>query len=612
MRILLVDDDEALMEALAASLIRQRYAVDVAVDGETAQEFLALFPYDLIVLDILLPDAEGTSLCQQFRQQGVTCPILMLTAKDASTDKVQALDAGADDYVVKPFDFEELCARIRALLRRDSHVSTAELTWGDLTLKPDTFEVFYGEHQLQTTPKEYALLELFLRHPNQVFSLDAIIEDIWSFEDPPSGDAVRTHIKGLRQKLKAGGASKSFIETVYGLGYRLKALESTTAPDQDTVDSEPERPTKSEMMAAVAKAWEAHQDKMLERLSVLEAAAAAMHVGQLSADLQHAGRSHAHKLAGSLGCFGFSEGSRIARELEHLLQLEAPLGVQQASRVVELVESLRQSLARGTSQDVVSEAIASAPQLLVMGVDESFSQKLTDEAVAVGIRSMVTTNLTQAHALLRAQPPAGVLLWLDEAQFEEGMTLLEVIAQCSDKIAVLVATDIQSFQQRLQLVQQGADVILPTATTPRYAIKTVQQTLQADRAAFKIVVVDDDVQVLELLRTILLPWGIQPTTLDNPSQLWSTLEDVQPQLLVLDVEMPEANGLELCQVLRADEKWRHLPVLFLTVHEDDQTQQQAFNAGADDFISKTAMTTELPNRILNRLQRSACSTSPAA
>ncbi|MEM9007495.1 MAG: response regulator [Cyanobacteria bacterium P01_F01_bin.86] len=605
MRILLVDDDEVLMETLAESLIRQRYAVDIAVDGETAQEFLALFPYDLIVLDILLPDAEGTSLCQTFRQRGVTCPILMLTAKDTSTDKVQALDAGADDYVVKPFDFDELCARIRALLRRDSHVATAELTWGDLTLKPNTFEVFYGEHQLHTTPKEYALLELFLRHPNQVFSLDAIIEDIWSFEDPPSGDAVRTHIKGLRQKLKAGGAPKNFIETVYGLGYRLKALDPIAPSVPNAPISEPKKLSKAEMKAAVTKAWEAHQGTMQERLSVLEATAVAMNVGQLSLDLQHASRSHAHKLAGSLGCFGFAEGSRIARELEHLLQLEAPLNEQQTSRVAELVQKLRQNLAFGTGQAVISEAIASMPQLLVVGADESFSQKLTDEAVAVGIRSMVATNWAQAHAVLQAQPPTGALIWLDESHFEEGMSLLAAIAQCSNKIPMLIVTDVQDFQQRLRLVQQGADVILPTSTTPRHAIKTVQQTLQGDRAAFKIVVVDDDPQVLDLLQTILLPWGIQPTTVDNPSQLWRTLEDVQPQLLVLDIEMPEANGLELCQVLRADEKWRHLPVLFLTVHEDSQTQQQAFNVGADDFISKSAMTTELPSRILNRLQRSA-------
>jgi len=168
MRILLVDDDEALMETLAESLIRQRYAVDIATTGEMAQEFLVLFPYDLIILDRLLPDAEGISLCQQFRQQGITAPILMLTARDHSADTVQALDAGADDYVVKPCNFEELCARIRALLRRDGNQATPELHWGSLRLNPSTFEVFYDDHQLHTTPKEYALLELFLRHPTQV------------------------------------------------------------------------------------------------------------------------------------------------------------------------------------------------------------------------------------------------------------------------------------------------------------------------------------------------------------------------------------------------------------------------------------------------------------
>ncbi|NER79369.1 MAG: response regulator [Leptolyngbya sp. SIO1D8] len=604
MRILLVDDDEALMETLAESLIRQRYAVDIAVDGETAREFLALFPYDLIVLDMSLPDAEGIALCQQFRQQGMASPILMLTAKDDSAHKVQALDAGADDYVVKPFDFDELCARIRALLRRDSHGTTSELQWGDLRLKPSTFEVFYGEHQLHTTPKEYALLELFLRHPNQVFSLDAIIEDIWSFEDPPSGDAVRTHIKGLRQKLKAGGAPKNFIETVYGLGYRLKPLESETPSAQGTSAPEPEQPTKSDMMAAVTQAWEAHQGTMQERLSVLEAAAAAMDVGQLSVELQHASRSHAHKLAGSLGCFGFAEGSRIARELEHVLDLDAPLDDQHASQVSQLVQSLRQNLAAESGDEVISAAIASAPQLLVVGAPKSYSQRLTTTAVTVGIRCMIAAHLTQAHAVLQSQPPVAVLLWLDEAHFEAGLSLLEAIAQHSPKIPVLLVTDVQSFHQRLQIVQQGADRLLPSNISPQQAINAVQQTLQAASATCKIVVVDDDEQVLQLLHTLLSPWGMQLTTLDNPAQLWSTLEEVRPQLLILDVEMPEMNGLELCQVLRADETWRHLPVLFLTVHEDDQTQQQAFHVGADDFIHKSAIATELPNRILNRLRRS--------
>ncbi len=602
MRILLVDDDEALMETLAESLIRQRYAVDIATTGEMAQEFLVLFSYDLIILDRLLPDAEGISLCQQFRQQGITAPILMLTARDHSADTVQALDAGADDYVVKPCNFEELCARIRALLRRDGNQATPELHWGSLRLNPSTFEVFYDDHQLHTTPKEYALLELFLRHPTQVFSLDAIIDDIWSFEDPPSGDAVRTHIKGLRQKLKAGGAPKNVIETVYGVGYRLHPLAPEAPPAEITSDPEIRQLTQADMMASIAQAWATHQGTMQERLSVLEATAAAMEGGQLSPDLQQAGCSQAHKLAGSLGCYGFKEGSQIARELEQVLQRSAPLDDLQASQVVQLVQRLRQNLSEGASHGHTLQTLASTPQLLIAGASESFSERLAAEAIAVGLRSMVAANLTQAHPILQAQPPTVVVLWLTEADFDAGMELLEAIGHCCDRIPVLIVTDSHDFQQRLRLVQQGASRLLPASTSPRHVMEAVQQALRVDGAAPTLVVVDDDVQVLDLLRSILSPWGMRLTTLTDPAQLWDTLERVQPQLLVLDVEMPEANGLELCQVLRADDQWRHLPVLFLTVHEDAQTLQQAFNVGADDFVSKATMATELPQRILHRLQ----------
>lgn len=601
MRILLVDDDEALMENLAEILVRQRYAADIATNGETAQEFLALFPYDLIVLDRLLPDAEGISLCQRFRQQGITAPILILTARDDSADKVKALDAGADDYVVKPFDFEELCARIRALLRRDSPGATADLKWGALSLNPSTFEVVYGDYQLHITPKEYALLELFMRHPTQVFSLDAIIEDIWSFEDPPSGDAVRTHIKGLRQKLKAGGAPKNLIETVYGVGYRLHPLEAEETPDRSNA-ADSQQPTPAQMKAAVAQAWKTHESTMRERLSTLEATATAMDDGQLNSDLQQAGRSQAHKLAGSLGCYGFAEGSRIARELEQLLQLTAPLDDQQVAQVSQLVQRLRQNLAAGGDAAEVPAAIAGTAQLLIAGADDALSQAVTAEALGVGIRTMVAASLSQGHAILQAQPPTVALLWIDESRFEAGMELLEAIAQRSEQIPVLVVTDSCDFQQRLRLVQQGADRLLPASTPLHHVMEAVQQTLRIDRTRFNIVVVDDDPQILELIRDLLSPWGMQLTTLNDPTQLWDTMASVQPHLLVLDVEMPTANGLELCQVLRADDRWRHLPILFLTVHEDAQTLQQAFNVGADDFIHKSVMVTELIPRILNRLQ----------
>ena len=280
MRILLVDDDAALMDILAERLIKQRYVVDIAADGKSAEEWVSLFAYDFIILDMGLPDTGGISLCRRLRKQKVVSSILMLTAKDDSAIKVKALNAGADDYVVKPFDFEELFARIRALGRRESIVLDTVLQRGDLRIDPNTFEVFYQDRPLRITPKEYALLELFLHHPNQVFSLDAIIDNLWSFEDIPSGDAVRTHVKGLRQKLKAGGAPKDLIETVYGLGYRLRAIEPETAGAMDESGSPAESKSppsnKPELVAAIAAAWDRHQDTMQERLDILEATAAAV------------------------------------------------------------------------------------------------------------------------------------------------------------------------------------------------------------------------------------------------------------------------------------------------------------------------------------------------
>lgn len=372
MRILLVDDDAALTDVLAKQLTQQRYVVDVAADGKSADEWIALYSYDFIILDMGVPDIGGTSLCQRLRQQKVTSPILMLTAADHSATKVEALNAGADDYVVKPFDFDELLARISALRRRESQVLETVLQQGDLKLNSNTFEVFYQDQQLRITPKEYAMLELFLRHPNQVFSLDAIINNLWSFEDPPSDDAVRTHIKGLRQKLKAKGAPEDFIETVYGLGYRLKSMKSetkTTAPhnlanqSSKVGSSKPslKADDKSALTAAVAAVWEKHKGTMKERIDVLQAAATELKAGQLSVELQTAGRLQAHKLAGSMGCFGFAEGSRIARELESLLELETPLNQQQGLHFSSLVNALRQQIKQGSSQWAVADAIPLGP-----------------------------------------------------------------------------------------------------------------------------------------------------------------------------------------------------------------------------------------------------------
>lgn len=222
MKILLVEDDERIASALAEALSDQNYAVDVANDGQEGWAFVETYDYSLILLDVMLPKLNGVEFCQRLRQRSLQVPVLMLTARDTSDDKVIGLDAGADDYVVKPFELKELLARIRALLRRGNVSLPPILEWGGVCLNPNTCDVYYCDRPLNLTPKEYQFLELFLRQPQRTLNRQAILEQLWASEEPPGEETVKVHIRSLRQKLSAVGAPE-FIETVYGLGYRLKA-----------------------------------------------------------------------------------------------------------------------------------------------------------------------------------------------------------------------------------------------------------------------------------------------------------------------------------------------------------------------------------------------------
>jgi two-component system, OmpR family, response regulator len=221
-KILLVEDDRRIAEALTEALTDQTYAVDVAPDGQLGWDLIEAFDYSLILLDVMLPKLDGIQLCQRLRMQGYQIPVLMLTARDTSTDKVLGLDAGADDYLVKPFDLEELLARIRALLRRGNLALPPVLEWRGLQLNPASREVSYKAQPVNLTPKEYGLLELLLRSNGRTLSRSAILEQVWASELTPGEETVKVHLRSLRQKLSAAGAAPDWIETVYGVGYRLK------------------------------------------------------------------------------------------------------------------------------------------------------------------------------------------------------------------------------------------------------------------------------------------------------------------------------------------------------------------------------------------------------
>ena len=593
MRILLIDDDEELMEVLAQKLIEQHYAVDIANTGEMGWEFILIFNYELVVLDLMLPDVDGIQLCQKIRNKGYKMPILLLTASDRHTDKIRGLDSGADDYVVKPFDFDELTARIRALLRREIHDSSPILKRQGLSLDPRSYEVTYDNELLPLTPKEYALLELFMRYPQQVFSPAAIIDNLWAGEDPPGEEAVRTHVKGLRQKLKAVGMAKDTIKTVYGIGYRLKA-------DNDKI-SYKQKNAKLNQSSKINFAWSKFRDVAFQRLAILENLAVALAENKATPELQTQAKSSAHKLAGSLGGFGFPEGSKIAKQIENILDNNL---VEKANTKLftKLTASLNCELQHKPFEETVRNRLSSNISLLIIENNHDFGQQLVREAHKKKIKTFTASNLEQAKKLIQRESLAAVVYKIVFPDGED-LAFLEQLHRDKPQLPIISIIEDAQFLDRLGVVRKGCNLVLEYPVNPSIVITSVTELIQNTGGSAKVLVVDDDPQVLLSLEISLEPWGFQLTTLDQPGEFWNTLEEVEPDILVLDIEMPQINGIELCQILRCDRRWQQLPVLFLTVHQDEKTQHQAFAIGADDYIVKPVVASELASRIINRLQR---------
>lgn len=224
MRILVVDDDRAVRESLRRSLSFNGYTVALAEDGVEALDAIANERPDAVVLDVMMPRLDGLEVCRQLRSTGDDLPILVLTARDSVSERVAGLDAGADDYLPKPFALEELLARLRALLRRtgpDDDSDTAILNFADLTLDPATREVHRGKRGISLTRTEFALLEMLMANPRRVLTRSRILEEVWGFDFPTSGNALEVYVGYLRRKTEAEGEPR-LIHTVRGVGYVLR------------------------------------------------------------------------------------------------------------------------------------------------------------------------------------------------------------------------------------------------------------------------------------------------------------------------------------------------------------------------------------------------------
>ncbi|MEB3218831.1 MAG: response regulator [Nostocales cyanobacterium 94392] len=619
MKILVVEDDELVAQALSAVLTHKNYAVEVAPDGEAGWGLFEAFDYDLIILDITLPKLDGISLCRRIRSSNLLIPIMLVTGCNSSHEKAVGLDAGADDYLVKPFDEEELVARIRALLRRGNVNLPPVLEWGNLRFDPTSCEVNYNTKKISLTPKEYSLLELFLRNSRRVFSCGMILEHLWSYEDIPSEEAVRTHIKGLRMKLKAAGAPNNFIETVYGIGYRLKPIEEErkTTGEEDKEQASSSQVTKAQTLAAIAGVWQKYKGRVSEQVNVLVTAAQALQNNQyLTQELHSQAAAEAHTLAGSLGTFGFGKGSKLARQIEVLLKENQILNQTEIRQFNDWVNALIIEINVPFSNSVLSdnkdELLSEHPLILVIEPYQEIREYFIEKAANFKLKVAIVNSISQARQELYQKHPNLAIIDENILRDNNGLSLLTEFNNRKPLIPVIILSNKSSQElsqkadanRKMPFIYNGENTILQKSASSEQILKTAVQLIKnLEDAQTTVLAVDDDPKVLEVLQNLLKYWGITVKTLAEPQKFWQTLEEIQPDLLILDVEMPGFNGIELCHQVRNHSRWSVLPVLFLTVHNEAETVNQVFNVGADDFVSKPIVGPELVTRIVNRLER---------
>jgi DNA-binding response OmpR family regulator len=617
MKILVIDDDLITVQALSAVLTHQNYAVETASDGGAGWELIEAYDYDLVLLDVMLPDIDGVNLCRQIRAKGLQMPILLLTGLDSGHDKALGLDAGADDYVVKPFVEEELVARVRALLRRASGTSQPTLQWRGLNLDPSNFEVTYNSKLLSLTPKEYGLLELFLRNSRRVFSCGMILEHLWAYDEMPGEDAVRTHIKGLRHKLKSAGAPIDLIETVYGIGYRLNSNENshskallarTSAHQIDRVQTTEEEEKKKEVAILMGGVWEECKDSVFKKVEFLNQMAIRFRNNQVDETQKQQAYRKAHALAGSLGTFGYPKGSEIARELEALLLPGNMLSQAEEKYFAKQVQALSIEMecsSSGRMSNAFTEDSNERPLLLIVDRQSELSEQMARESERWGYRIELASSLFAAQSFIERKLPDVVLLDpCVSQQSEDSVILLADLSKRIPPIPTVLYSSQQCLLEQPEFSHLGGQLCLQKSLPVAQVFKAISDLLeQLARSQSKIVALDDDPAILMALKAALTPWGIKVVTLVDPQQIFATLTQVEPDLLVLDVEMPSCSGIDLCRQIRNHPEWHDLPILFLTVHTNVEVINRVFDAGADDFVSKPIAGPELVTRIIPRLER---------
>jgi diguanylate cyclase (GGDEF)-like protein len=356
----------------------------------------------------------------------------------------------------------------------------------------------------------------------------------------------------------------------------------------------------------LATVWGQYLPSMLERVGLIERAVTALLAGELDEELRGEARRAAHTLAGSVGTFGFAGASRAASELELALTNPARGQVLALSALVVAVRNGLESETVLSSQSLPVESTDEQPRVLVVDDDRELCARIAAEAASLGIDCETASSPGEARRVCAEQRPAIVLLDLTFPPdgTADAYDLLTELSTMTPPIPVLVLTGSGAFTDRVEAARRGGRAFLPKSLSPSEVLDAATQFLARDRLqTTRVLIVDDDPAVLAVMRALLEQHEIAVSTLADPLRFWNTLEEVAPELLILDVDMPGVNGPELCRVVRNDPRWGQIAVIFVTAHKDPATIEGVFSAGADDYLAKPIVEAELITRVSNRLDR---------
>ena len=622
MKILLVEDDQRLGKLIRDYLMPESEQIDLISNGAEIKEKLAANDYDILILDVMLPKKNGIDICRELRAENIDIAILFVTALSKQTDKIKAFESGADDYLTKPFDFQELLLRVKALLRRDKKEIIHSLKWGDLVMTPMEKKVYFLNKELSLTPTEFKILQIFLQYPQQVFKPDNLIDQLWDLDSIPTNNTLRSHIKSLRRKFEQIGLGKDFIETVYGMGYKLKDItEESSAPsprDKVAVSQTQVSESTTELQAAIDEIWQEHRASIYHDCQKLIAYIQKKYTPVKTDEAIRI----AHNLAGFLGTVGFEESSNIARQIEQIIKennqklTDEKLSDQKiVKQTSQLINDLQASLfpegkpiteKKESNLDInLQEKI----DILVIDEDQNLANQLILFIDHPQISLHFAHSIDSAINLLDEQKFKLIILetsWQDKAI--EKSQILELVMDKKGDSHIIVYTQDDSLENRLNCTHYPIFAFLIKSNSLEFLWDIINNALLQNPSIdnlYNVVLIDDDERFIKVFSQKLdvqkLP--IKLTSISDSETFLVRIKNIKPDLIILDLQMPKLNGLDICKIIKTDHVLHNIPVIFLTGNLSSEAINQFVEVGADDFISKSKIDLELYPRIMTHLNK---------